>query len=56
MGRNDAGLKKAIVMDRSGLREYRDEKVMFLDELIEQGKAFEQAEAQFDDIYRSVGA
>ncbi len=32
------GLVKVIVLDREGLRDFRDEKVMFLDDLYEMGK------------------
>ncbi len=43
------GLVRAIVFDRDGLRDFNDEKVIFLDELIESGREFLQKHAGFID-------
>jgi len=40
-------LKKVIVFDRKGLRDFQDPMVMFLDELYELGNGIADAEAQF---------
>ncbi|GIX14436.1 MAG: fatty-acid--CoA ligase [Paracoccaceae bacterium] len=50
------GLKRVIVFDRDGLRDFRDDQVMFLDELIRLGQ--EEAEAhprRFEEALESVG-
>ncbi len=41
------GLKKVIVFDRDGLREFSDKNVIFLDELIEIGKAEAEKKPEF---------
>lgn len=41
------GLIKAIVMDRDGLHDFSDDKVMFLDELYAAGRAFEKENPGF---------
>ncbi len=37
------GLVKVIVLDREGLRDFRDEKVIFLDDLYEMGRKAAQS-------------
>ncbi len=43
------GLKKVIVIDKEGLRDFEDEKVMFLDDLYELGRQEAQTKAAFFD-------
>jgi len=43
------GLQKVIVFEREGLREFRHERVMFLDELIALGKEQDAADSQLFD-------
>ncbi|MCH8477741.1 MAG: long-chain fatty acid--CoA ligase [Wenzhouxiangella sp.] len=42
------GLKKVIVFDRKGLRDFADPQVMFLDELMALGRAASDGERRFD--------
>ncbi|TVS13651.1 MAG: long-chain fatty acid--CoA ligase [Wenzhouxiangella sp.] len=42
------GLKKVIVFERKGLRDFSDPRVMFLDELMALGDALEDGEARFE--------
>ncbi len=42
------GLKKVIVFDRKGLRDFSDPQVMFLDELMALGRAASDGEGRFD--------
>jgi long-chain acyl-CoA synthetase len=43
------GIKKVIVFERDGLREFNDEKVIFLDELFELGKQYLALHPEFID-------
>lgn len=49
------GLTKVFVIDRDGLRDFSDDKVMFVDELYELGKAEEKANPdEFDRLVEEV--
>ncbi len=43
------GLKRVIVFERKGLRDFSDPQVMFLDELMTLGRAVEDGERRFDE-------